>query len=377
MKLALLSVVSVVVAGMLHVNQGVVHGATVAQWRFESMNDLTPSPEPDNPDVEDPPGGEQLIDDTSNHFDFIGATNGGTYALNQDISSVSPPGSLSFECDLCGATQFLTQSSSALHRQSTGMTVEFRLKYLRVPSTVGYLLNFDAREDGCSGASCAGDWGIYVNGSGDTVPVLYEYSTGYPEISTFDLGIGDPADGNWHHIAFTIDADGLAKSYIDGQKVAEKSFGAATAASAGKLMLGGLQGPSSFANHGFLIDDLRISSVALAAGTGSGVNELAWNAPLQGLTPAGTPGDFNSSGVVDAADYTLWRDSLGSVSQLANDPIGGTVGQDQYNLWKSSFGQGSGAGGIGQLTNNLAVPEPTVIVAIFVAIAAATLHRKK
>ena len=34
---------------------------------------------------------------------------------------------------------------------------------------------------------------------------------------------------------------------------------------------------------------------------------------------AGAPGDFNESGTVDTADYTLWQDALESGMPLAND----------------------------------------------------------
>ncbi len=51
------------------------------------------------------------------------------------------------------------------------------------------------------------------------------------------------------------------------------------------------------------------------------------------------PGDYNEDGVVDAADYTVWRDLLGaSATELANDVDGGTVDQRQYDTWKTHFG---------------------------------------
>ena len=53
---------------------------------------------------------------------------------------------------------------------------------------------------------------------------------------------------------------------------------------------------------------------------------------------AGTTGDYNDDGTVDAADYTTWRDNLGTNNALANDPIGGTIGQSQYTQWKDNFG---------------------------------------
>ncbi len=53
----------------------------------------------------------------------------------------------------------------------------------------------------------------------------------------------------------------------------------------------------------------------------------------------GVVGDFNSDGVVDAADYSRWRDSLGSENDLAADASGnGVVDLADYNLWRSHYG---------------------------------------
>jgi hypothetical protein len=55
-----------------------------------------------------------------------------------------------------------------------------------------------------------------------------------------------------------------------------------------------------------------------------------------------TNADYNNDGVVNAADYVVWRKSLGT-------PSG-------YNLWRASFGQIAAAGSIS--TGNTIVPEP-------------------
>jgi hypothetical protein len=70
-------------------------------------------------------------------------------------------------------------------------------------------------------------------------------------------------------------------------------------------------------------------------------------------------GDYNQNGIVDAADYTLWRNNLGApAGTLANDVDGGVIGPAQYATWKSNFGAtlGSGAGGVGS------VPEPSSLL---------------
>lgn len=52
----------------------------------------------------------------------------------------------------------------------------------------------------------------------------------------------------------------------------------------------------------------------------------------------GLSGDFNEDGVVDAADYTVYRDNVGDIAGLPNDDGLGVVGQLHYNLWENQFG---------------------------------------
>jgi hypothetical protein len=72
---------------------------------------------------------------------------------------------------------------------------------------------------------------------------------------------------------------------------------------------------------------------------------------------SGLSGDYNSDNKVDAADYTVWRDTLNSTTDLRADGNGNLViDTGDYQTWKTSFGQQSGSGAEGgPLT---AVPEP-------------------
>jgi autotransporter-associated beta strand protein len=75
------------------------------------------------------------------------------------------------------------------------------------------------------------------------------------------------------------------------------------------------------------------------------------------------PGDFNGNGVVDAADYTVWRNGLGSIYAL-----------DDYNVWKTHFGQTAGSGSGSKA--NAAVPEPATWIALMFGIAAMLTIRR-
>jgi cyclophilin family peptidyl-prolyl cis-trans isomerase len=68
-------------------------------------------------------------------------------------------------------------------------------------------------------------------------------------------------------------------------------------------------------------------------------------------------GDYNFSGSVTAADYTLWRNSLGSTTNLAADGSGnGIVDAADYVIYRKKFGAISGAGA--GTSAEFDVPEP-------------------
>jgi hypothetical protein len=66
-------------------------------------------------------------------------------------------------------------------------------------------------------------------------------------------------------------------------------------------------------------------------------------------------GDYNRDGQVDAADYTVWADNLGSQIMLPGDTTAGSVDLVDYEVWKANFGSSSAGEGI-------AVTEPASLV---------------
>lgn len=79
---------------------------------------------------------------------------------------------------------------------------------------------------------------------------------------------------------------------------------------------------------------------------------------LFAATPAGIAGDYNNNGVVDAADYALWRDKAGTNDTLANNSLPGPIGQAHYDQWRANFGKSLPAT-LGQASG---VPEPASAV---------------
>jgi hypothetical protein len=84
-------------------------------------------------------------------------------------------------------------------------------------------------------------------------------------------------------------------------------------------------------------------------------------------TVGGVLGDYNKNGVVDAADYTVWRDKLGqpgSTLDNRNPANSGNINPDDYAYWKSRFGATSGSGSFA--TGSSPVPEPATAWLAFV-----------
>jgi hypothetical protein len=78
------------------------------------------------------------------------------------------------------------------------------------------------------------------------------------------------------------------------------------------------------------------------------------------IAPPGVPGDYNNNGVVDAADYVLWRKG-GPLQNQVDDP--NTVNNLDYTAWRARFGNNSGSGSGAGLGSAL-VPEPTGIITV-------------
>ncbi len=88
----------------------------------------------------------------------------------------------------------------------------------------------------------------------------------------------------------------------------------------------------------------------------------------------GLPGDYNLDGTVDAADYTVWRDNLGTSNVAADGNNDGTVDSLDYNVWRSNFGASANAS-LGVTSG--AVPEPSSVAIGLLSLLGFAYGRKK
>jgi uncharacterized membrane protein len=85
-------------------------------------------------------------------------------------------------------------------------------------------------------------------------------------------------------------------------------------------------------------------------------------------------GDYNADGMVDAADYVVWRHTLGSTDDLhADGDLSGIVDDADYALWKANYGRTLLSSA--QSASVASVPEPSVLVLVPLGLVALTSRR--
>ncbi|TWT46890.1 CRTAC1 family protein [Botrimarina hoheduenensis] len=81
-------------------------------------------------------------------------------------------------------------------------------------------------------------------------------------------------------------------------------------------------------------------------------------------TAVALPGDYNDDGVVDVADYTVWRDHQGApAGALRNDALNEPIGPAHYAQWAENYLAASSAA----FSSPAAVPEPAAAVLLLLA----------
>jgi hypothetical protein len=119
--------------------------------------------------------------------------------------------------------------------------------------------------------------------------------------------------------------------------------------------------------------DGSFSANLYAMSTNQGIQAFTFK-----LSPSVTAvaGDYNSNGKVDAADYVLWRSTLGqsvTAGTGADGNADGTITQDDYGFWRARFGNISGSGSLAPAN----VPEPATLVGCCLALGAISMLSRR
>ena len=171
--------------------------------------------------------------------------------------------------------------------------------------------------------------------------------------------VTDPTTETGWYTAYLVVSQNISSVSVAGQQVApgpdmdnddflHDFFYRSSSATRYAAFDGLLFPDASFAlSHGrsstFVLDAAGPVGFALREGPGSFSDNLGGLSLLITRLSEST-GDYNHNGNVDAADYTVWRDGLGT-----------TYTQADYDVWKSHFGTHAGSG----LGGAAGVPEPT------------------
>ena len=131
-----------------------------------------------------------------------------------------------------------------------------------------------------------------------------------------------------------------------------------------------------------VLTDEQISAIFQTQARGDAVAEIPPGGTgfPQALPPL-IPGDFDRNGMVDTADYTLWRKTENMTGTLAADANGnGVVDSADYFIWRANFGKSSLASNA-LLTDasysSVGVPEPASVTLFAAGVAISFLSVRR
>lgn len=360
-----------VVAALMTISSQ-ARSATVGLWLFEELEDTTPEElEDTTPDPTDG-GGERTFDSSGNDLHFTKGSKEGLLALTSDVPSVAPADSMAVH--YTSASSVDTPSTDLLSIGKTGqITIEFWYKPLSTYSTRRILAQENNYPDGeLSSWNLAQRVGKSPSDRTDSLQfstILSKKEGQTVPSQTFLRSkeeFLDESNSQWMHLAITVDNTHTARMYRDGMllELAEPASNMGRGTGPYDPFTSTLRLGSSNPNDGnkgeFLMDDLRISDVALPSGNGTGVNELAWDTSLSTVSMAVLAGDANNDNQVTGGDLIAVQQNFGTI----------------YLVWGDSNCDGMGLGdanddcqvtgadliavqqNFGQIVSNSAMPEP-------------------
>lgn len=231
----------------------------------------------------------------------------------------------------------------------------------------------DGDFDGSS-PGAVGDLGIFARVPLGESPTLDGSGARIQDEDNANTILGGSGDSDLINVAgddlFGVISDGTTNSFeLAAERVAAGSTGETvmvtltmTDSDGVVTTLSGVDGDSSSTDSFSTGDSFRYFVGTVT----SDVDYRLDNFQLVVEEPTALAGDFNGDGMVNAADYTVWRDNDGAADESALNGAGdGMNGVDSgdYSLWVAQYGQAS--------VTTVAIPEPTsALLSASLAIAA-------
>ena len=199
-------------------------------------------------------------------------------------------------------------------------------------------------------------------------------------VGSLDFSVGaKPVDYVFAAIPQTL---GLSSAMLPGDPTVITALdltiptdvGAEVPTAPGANLLAVLLAPSSDALGTFGI--YTVDQLAFWTDASTGIARDFVNAPMGGgpvrigTVLVTSVADYNRDGAVDAADYTVWRNSLGQTGTglAADGDASGTVGPEDYGVWKMRFGEGSLIWAAAAVSSSSHVPEPESLATLLAGI---------
>lgn len=210
----------------------------------------------------------------------------------------------------------------------------------------------DAGDFGSWGGSLSFDTGTNWHYDHTTLPPSSSYSDLY-SVALHELGhaIGLGASDEWNALVFNSTFLGDA-AYAANGNVFPPVIPGHWAGGTMSTVFGGTTAQEAAMDPDITTGTRKEWTTLDAAG----LTDLGWEVvePVLGLA-----GDYNANGVVDAADYTLWRDNFGTPSAVGT-----------YAEWSSNYGASASSTGV-------SVPEPATLSTLLAAFACGVTRRRR
>lgn len=259
-----------------------------------------------------------------NRATLVGQGVGDNLIENPDFESLNPadssrPSAWSYAAGAGKTELLLSMDSDGVGSHAAAInapSADWRSNSVEIDSTAGFLFTFDFKFVGVAdGDGFRADARFFTAAGGEPGAFAGE--------SIVFLDAADYAEGEWHTYV------------INTQSPANANFA-----------------------------DVRFSTYFGPFGGGQIIIDNVNLRPLVGVS-----GDYNGDGVVDAADYTVWRDALGqevTPGASADGDRNGHIDQEDYEVWRGAYGSRS--------TDAAAVPEPSHLALVTIQFVHYVIH---